>query len=82
MLHMCGGGHVSAHVFSCIGGLVSVSSEGPGLVDIVVLLTRLQSPSAPEGPNLSLMVACTYLYLSQSGVSRASQRTAMLDSRL
>jgi hypothetical protein len=47
LLHMCQG-HGPAYVCSLVGGLVSGSSEGSGLVDIVVLPLGLPSPSVPS----------------------------------
>ena len=70
---------------------VSRSSEGSELVDIVVLPMGVAIPFSSFNPtpnsfivvlDLSPMVGCKYLHLSQSVAGRASQRTAMLGSCL
>ena len=73
-----------------IGGLVSGSSQGSGLVVTVGLLMgfhpfssfNLFLKSSIDVPVLRLMVGCKYLHLSQSAAGRVSQRTAMLSSYL
>jgi hypothetical protein len=82
--YICAGGHGPAHVCSLIGGLVSGSSEGYGLVHTVIFPMGSKSPSALRSfpsyigfPNLSPMVDCKYLNLSQSAAGRVSQRTVM-----
>ena len=71
------------------GGSVSGSCEKSRLVDIVVLSMGFPSPSvffnpslnpSTGVPDLSPMVGCNYLHLSQSAAGRASQRTGMLGS--
>jgi hypothetical protein len=43
--YICGWSHGSLNVYFSVGGLVPGSSGGVWLVDIVVLLMGLQSPS-------------------------------------
>ena len=82
LCYLCSGGHKPAHVCSLVGGLVSGSSEGFGLVDIVVLPMGLPSPFSPFSPSpnsftgvpdLRPMVGWLgykYLHRSQSAAGR------------
>ena len=81
-----GVGHKPAPVWSLIGGLVSVISQGFRLVYTVGFLMGLPSSSfpslfpltLPRGPDQSSMVACNYMHMSRSAVGRASQKTTKL----
>jgi hypothetical protein len=70
----CAGGLGSYHAYSLIGGLISVSPDGPRLVYsvgfLVVLLTPLASsilpPPLPQDSQSSVD-GCLYLLVSASG---------------
>jgi len=48
LCYICGCNHKFLHVYTLAGGLVPESSGGAWLVDFVVLLMVLQTPSAPS----------------------------------
>jgi hypothetical protein len=54
LCYICGSSHESTHVCSLLGGLVPGSSGGIWLADIVILLMKLQTPSAPSVFSLTL----------------------------
>jgi hypothetical protein len=78
LCYICGWSHGSFHVYSLVGGLVSVSSgEGGGvwLVDIVVLPIGLQTSSAPSVLSLTLPleIPCSAQWLAVSICLRICQ---------
>ena len=87
LCYICGWSHGSLHVYSLDGGLVPGKLLEVWLVDIIVLLMKLQTPnflqifiSSIGKPMLSPKVICKHLPLSLSGSDRAPQETAISDS--
>jgi len=86
--YMLAGGLAPAYLCSLLDDLISGYFQGSRLLDIVSLPTvsipfSSFSPSLKssiEVSNLSSMLSCEYLHLSQSLAIRPSQRTAMLGS--
>lgn len=77
------GGHGPAHVCPLVGRLVSGDSEGSSKwilffsYEVAILFSFFYpSPNSSLGvPKFCPIVACKYLYLSQSGAGTASQMT-------
>ena len=62
LCYTCAQGHEAAYVCSLVSGFVSWNTEGPGLVDTVILPMGLQSSSAP------LVIPLTLPYWSLASI--------------